>query len=179
MTHAGRNPADKTLPALGKHPRASCDGNRLHQAALARGQGDNGDRALINVHVCAWVCMGVCARTHVHGLGVCSQEELAGTSGRRASWGGRPSGDRWTCGCSVVLIPRKTAEAWVPEPAAPPPGAGPPPSQLDPATQGRDGWRSFEKLGGGGQRPFILQRQGGQIQAEPSAARHGPGCDRG
>lgn len=137
MTHAGKNPTDETLPALGKHPRSSCDGNRLDQAALAGGQGDSGDRALINVGV----RVRVCARARA--LGVCSLGKLAGTSGWHASCGGRPVGDGWACQRSGVSIPGKTAEARAAEAAGPP---DPPPlrpgrrlSQLDPTTQGRVG----------------------------------------
>ena len=89
MTHAGKNPTDETLPALRKHPWSACDGNRLDQAALAGGQGDNGDRALINVGV----RVRVCARARAWALGVCSRGKLAGTSGWHSSCGGRPAGD--------------------------------------------------------------------------------------
>lgn len=76
MTHAGKNPTDKTLPALRKHPRSSCDGNRPDQDSFDGGQGDNGAGALIN----GWVCVRFCVRVHTRAqtLGVCSQQSLAG-----------------------------------------------------------------------------------------------------
>lgn len=126
MTHAGKSPADRRPPS---------------PAHLQPGPGSPDAAALAEVRRIAqtarpWACVSVRACAHTcAGLGVCSPETRAGTSGRRASWWGHATGDEGSTGPSGVSVPRKTAEACVEGsaglPTRPPPRAGSLLVQLD------------------------------------------------